>query len=72
MASDIKRNLRAVMTRKGIKTGEVAEALGTETLQLSVWLSRNNGQSIEKLIQIADAIGCDLALVDRQTKEVYK
>lgn len=69
---EIKRTVKSVMAKKGIKTGQIADELGTESMQVSVWLSREDGKSIEKLASIADILGCDLALVDRKNGEVYK
>lgn len=68
----VKRIVKQVMAKKEIKTGALAHELGVESPQLSVWLAREDNQSIKKLIQVIDVLGCDIALVDRTTGEVYK
>lgn len=69
---DIKKRIKLAMLKKDIKVGALAEMTDIEVAQLSVWLSRPDSISLVKLSELADALGCDIALVDRNTGEVYK
>lgn len=64
--------VKQVMAKKHIKTGTLAKELGMESPQMSVWLAREDNQTFQKLIQIADILDCDIAFVDRATGEVFK
>ena len=68
----IKKTLKLAMLKKDIKMGALAKLIDEDSLALSVWFSRPDGKSLDKLTQIANALGCDIALVDRNTGEVYK
>lgn len=68
----IKTIIKQVMAKNNIKTGTLAHKLGIESPQMSVWLAREDNQTFNKLIQIADIMNCDIALVDRTTGEVFK
>ena len=67
---DGKAVVRSVMARKHIKTGEVADHLGIPRQTFANWVQFN--KMAERLSQVADYLGCDIALVDRETGEVYK
>lgn len=64
------KNIKMAMLDKGIKVSDLAEKLETDSKVLSVKLSRDNltGKSVE---EIADALNCDVRIVDRQTGKIY-
>ena len=64
------KNIKMAMIDKGIKVSDLAEKLETDSKVLSVKLSRDNltGKSVE---EIADALNCDVRIVDRQTGKIY-
>lgn len=72
MSRRLKLLLKSVMTRKNIKVGQIAYEISQDPMQLSVWLARDDGKSINKLIQIADAMNCDIAFIDRETNDIYR
>ena len=64
------KNIKMAMLDKGIKVSDLAAKLETDSKVLSVKLSRDNltGKSVE---EIADALNCDVRIVDRQTGKIY-
>ena len=64
------KNIKMAMIDKNLKIADLAEKLETDSKVLSVKLSRDNltGKSIE---EIADALNCDVRLVDRRTSKIY-
>ena len=68
----IKKTVKVAMIKKSLKVGALAKLLDEDSMALSVWFARPDGQSLDKLSQVANALGCDIALVDRNTGEVYK
>ena len=64
--------LKSVMLKKGMKSGQVADALGYKSRQVFFnWLS-SNAMSLAKFAIVADALGCDVVLLDRETGEIYR
>lgn len=68
----IKKVIKGIMLKKDVKTGKLADLIGMESTHASVWLARNDGQTIDRLVQIGEALGCDLAFIDKETGEIYK
>ena len=66
----LSKNIKMVMLDKDIKISELAYRLNMDAKVLSVKLSRDNlsGKSIE---DIANALGCDVKLVDRSSGRVF-
>lgn len=67
----VKRTIKAVMSKKGVKTGQLADILNAEANQTAVWLAREDGKSIEKILEVANALGCTMAFVDKETGAIY-
>ena len=67
-----KRAIKTIMASKGLKTGEVASELGMETQSFSNWLYRENALTVKKLSEVAEAIGCHVALIDDETGKIYE
>lgn len=69
---DGKAMLKSVMARKNIRTGQVADALGYERRQtFANWLQYNS-MTLDKFADVADYLGCDVVLLDRESGEIYK
>lgn len=63
--------LKAVMKHKHIKQIELAEQTGRETQTLRSMLYRDN-MTYATVEALADALGCDIVLVDRKTRKQYR
>lgn len=62
--------IKEAMKHKGIKSGQLADTLGKDKQVFYNWLSRDSmGDS---LIEVADALGCDVVLIDRKTRKQYR
>lgn len=68
----LKSTIKSAMSKKGIKTGQIAPSIGMQSQPLSLWFVREDGQSIDKAIDIIQTMNCDLAIIDRETGEVFK
>lgn len=66
----LSKNIKIALIDKGLKVSDLAKYLDVDVKALSVKLSRDNlsGTSLE---QIANALDCDIRLVDRKTNKVY-
>lgn len=62
--------IKEAMAYKGIKSGQLADMLGKNKQTVYNWLSEDNMGS--KVIEVADAIGCDVVLIDRKTREQFR
>lgn len=69
---DAKALLRSVMARKNIKPGKVSDALGYESRQTFANLMQYNRMTMRKFAEVADVLGCDVVLQDRETGEIYR
>lgn len=67
-----KRMIKSIMALKKIKSGFIADSLEMDRQAFYNWLNRDNPMMLDKLIEVADVLGCDVALIDRETGEVYK
>ncbi len=63
--------IKIAMIDKGLKVSDVSRRSKVDSKVLSVKLSRDN-LSGRSLLEIAEAIDCDIALVDRTTGKIYK
>ena len=63
-------HIKAAMLNKGIKSGELAEKLGKIPQTFYNMLTRDT-MKFADVEQIADILGCDVVLVDRETKKIY-
>lgn len=68
---DGKAILKSVMARKNIKTGSLADALGYKRQTFANWFQYNK-MTLEKFSEVADYLGCDVVLIDRDTGEIYR
>ena len=69
--ADGKSTIRSVMAKKNIKLGKLAETLGDNRHTLSNTIQYNK-MTLNKFADIANALGCDIILVDRETGETFK
>lgn len=63
------RIIKTAMLAKKVKSGELAELLGKDKQAFYNWLSRDTMG--DKIIEVADALGCDIVLRDRETGKIY-
>lgn len=66
----LSKNIKMVMLDKDIKISELANRLNMDAKVLSVKLSRDN-LSGKSIIDIANALECDVKFVDRSSGKVY-
>ncbi len=66
---DLKNELKAEWTRKGLIQKDIARRMGVSTANLSNILVNKKSLSIDDVARICDAMGCDL-YVDIREKEV--
>lgn len=66
-----KRILKTIMTEKRIKSGYIADTLKMDRQAFYNWLNREKGMTVDKLTAVADILGCDVVLVDRETGKIY-
>lgn len=66
----IAKNIKIAMLDKGIKTSDLSALIGLDSNVLSVKLSRDNLNN-SSMEQIANALECDICLVDRKTGKIY-
>lgn len=69
--ADGKSTIRSVMAKKNIKIGKLAEMLGDNRQTLANTMQYNR-MSLNKFAEIADVLGCDVTLIDRETGEMFK
>lgn len=69
--ADGKSVIRSVMAKKGIKLGQLTQMLDCNRQTLANTL-QNNRMTLNKFAEIADALGCDVILVDRETGETFR
>lgn len=63
--------LKAVMKHKHIKQAELAEKTGKDPQVLRNMLYRDN-MTYATIEQLADALGCDVVLIDRKTRKQFR
>ena len=64
------KHIKIALTSKNIKPGTVADALGVDRQVFYTKLYRDT-MKYNDVEKIADVLGCDVVLIDRQTKEIY-
>lgn len=69
--ADGKATIRSIMAKKNIKIGQLAEMLGDNRQTLANTIQYNK-MSLNKFESIANALSCDIVLVDRDTGENYR
>lgn len=69
--ADGKATIRSIMAKKNIKIGQLAQMLGDNRQTLANTMQYNK-MSLNKFASIADALGCDIVLIDRDTGENYR
>lgn len=69
--ADGKAVIRSVMAKKNVKVGQLAEMLGDNRRTLVNTLQYNK-MSLNKFHEIANALDCDVVMVDRQTGETFR
>ncbi len=66
-----KRTLKVIMAEKGIKAGYVADELDMKPQSFSTWLYREDGLTVDKLSEVANVLGCHVAIIDNETGKIY-
>ena len=64
------KHIKMVLVDKGIKVGELAAMMDISQPALSVKLSHDT-MSFKTTEEIADLLGCDVVLRDRETGKIY-
>ena len=64
------KQIKQVMIEKNIKVGELAERIGMKPQPLSTKLYRDT-MSYADVEKIADALGCDIKIIDRETGKEF-
>lgn len=72
MSKNIKKLIKKVMLDKEMQSGELADKLESDRQVFYNWLYKPDTEAFVKLINIADLLDCDVALVDRTTGQIYK
>lgn len=64
------KNIKIALIEKNLKVSDLADKIGLDPKVLSVKLSRDSlsGKSLDT---IADALGCDIKLIDRATGKMF-
>lgn len=62
--------IKTAMLHKGMKVGDLAPLIGFTPQALSVKLNRDT-MTFESAEKMADALGCDIVLRDRETGKIY-
>lgn len=66
----LSKNIKMALLDKELKTSDLAKLLNIDVKVLSVKLSRDN-LNAKSLESIANALDCDIKLVDRQTGKIF-
>lgn len=66
----LSKNIKIALLEKNLKVSDLADKIGLDSNVLSVKLSRDSlsGKSLDT---IADALDCDVKLVDRKTGKIF-
>lgn len=64
------KNIKKCLIDKDMKVSDLAGLLNTDVKALSVKLSRDS-LSYKSIESIADALDCDIKLVDKKTNTIY-
>ncbi len=65
------KHIKIAMLQKNIKPGAVADLLGYDKKQSFYNKINRDSMSFDDAEKIADALGCDIVFIDRQTKNIY-
>lgn len=69
--ADGKATIRSIMAKKNVKISQLAQMLGDNRQTLANTMQYNK-MSLNKFADIANALGCDVVVVDRETGEAFK
>ena len=67
-----KRVVKMIMADKGIKSGFIADTLDMDRQVFYNWLNREKGMTVDKLSSVADILGCEVVLRDKETGKIYE
>ncbi len=62
--------IKEAMRYKGIKSNQLADTLGRDRQVFYNWLYKDTMG--DKVIEVADALGCDVVLIDRKTRKQFR
>lgn len=62
--------IKTVMVQKDIKSGYIAEQLEMDKQVFYNWLNRDK-MTVSNLVRVANVLGCDVVLRDRETGKIY-
>lgn len=63
--------IKKAMRAKRVRQADIAERTGTSPNTVRLIMAKTNINT-DTLISYADALGCDVALIDRETGEIYR
>ena len=66
----LKENFRKARKSKKMKYASIGEIIGMSAQTLANTISRDNMRT-DTAQKIADALGCDLVLIDKKTGEIF-
>lgn len=64
------KQIKQVMLEKNIKVSDLAEKIGMKPQPLSTKLYRDS-MSYTDVVQLADALNCDVKIIDRETGKAF-
>ena len=68
--AEVDKQIKQAMLEKNIKVSDLAEKIGMKPQPLSTKLYRDT-MSYSDVEKIADALGCDVRIVDRETGKTF-
>lgn len=68
--NNAKNQIKMVLIDKGLRTSDLAEKIGMDKQALSNKLYRNK-MKYNDVVALADALNCDVCIIDRDTKKIY-
>lgn len=66
----IAKSIKVAMVDKGIRAKELAEKSGLQTHNVYNSLNKDN-MTFERASLLADALGCEIVLIDKETGKIY-
>jgi len=68
--NDAKKQIKNILTDKDITISELADKINMKSTSLSSKLYRNT-MKYNDVVALADALDCDVCIIDRATKKIY-
>lgn len=68
--NDAKKQIKNILTDKDVSISELADKINMKPASLSSKLYRNT-MKYNDVVALADALNCDVCIIDRDTKKIY-